>query len=125
MRISDWSSDVCSSDLWIAELRVPEPDLPSTDWNRVLDASVFADRYASWQWDWIDIPAVIRGADAIYEFPLIDKEPLPRLSPERVTLLGDAAHPIYPIVSNVSTQAKCVSRYLAAPFQPLIDLSTV
>ncbi|NYT59365.1 flavin-dependent oxidoreductase [Alcaligenaceae bacterium] len=104
---------------WIAELRVPNPGLPSTDWNRVVDASVFADRFASWKWDWIDIPAVISGAEAIYEFPLVDKDPLPRWTHERVTLLGDAAHPMYPIGSNGSAQAILDARYLAGRLQAM------
>lgn len=104
---------------WIAELRVPNPDLPRTDWNRVVDASVFADSFASWQWDWIDIPEIIRGAEAIYEFPLVDKDPLPRWTHERVTLLGDAAHPMYPIGSNGSAQAILDARCLADRLQAL------
>ncbi len=90
---------------WIAELRTASAELPSTDWNREVDASVFADRFASWQWDWIDIPALIEAAPAIYEFPLVDKDPLPRWIEGRACLLGDAAHPMYPIGSNGSAQA--------------------
>jgi len=104
---------------WIAELRIPNPDLPSTDWNRVVDAAVFADRFASWKWDWIDIPGIISGAEAIYEFPLVDKDPLPRWTHERVSLLGDAAHPMYPIGSNGSAQAILDARCLADRLQAL------
>ena len=104
---------------WIAELRVPQADLPTTDWNRRVDASVFADRFSSWKWDWIDIPAVIQHAEAIYEFPLVDKDPLPRWTHERVTLLGDAAHPMYPIGSNGSAQAILDARYLADRLQAM------
>lgn len=102
---------------WIAELRVPSPELPSTDWNRKVDPSIFADRFASWRWDWIDIPAIIDGAQAIYEFPLVDKDPLPRWTQGRVALLGDAAHPMYPIGSNGSAQAILDARYLADRLQ--------
>src|SRR3546814_14776707 len=87
----------------IAELRIPEPDLPATDWNRVVDASVFADRFESWRWDWIDIPAIIQGAQAIYEFPLVDKDPLPSWTHDRVTLLGDAE------IGRASCREECVS----------------
>ncbi|CAG2160888.1 flavin-dependent oxidoreductase [Cupriavidus numazuensis] len=93
---------------WIAELRVPDPvsdTPPRSDWNRQVDKSVFRDAFAGWQWDWIDIPALIDGAAAIYEFPMVDKDPLPRWTFDRVTLLGDAAHPMYPIGSNGSAQA--------------------
>ncbi len=98
---------------WIAELKVGDGALPDTDWNRQVDKSVFADQFASWKWDWIDIPAIIDNAQAIYEFPLVDRDPLPRWSHGRVTLMGDAAHPMYPIGSNGSAQAIVDARYLA------------
>lgn len=98
---------------WIAELRVPQAELPTTDWNREVPASVFADRFADWRWDWIDIPRIIREAKAIYEFPLVDKDPLPRWTFGRATLMGDAAHPMYPIGSNGAAQAILDARYLA------------
>lgn len=98
---------------WIAELRMPEAELPPTDWNREVPAEVFADRFSDWKWDWIDIPAIIRGAKAIYEFPLVDKDPLPRWTFDRVTLLGDAAHPMYPIGSNGAAQAILDARCLS------------
>jgi 2-polyprenyl-6-methoxyphenol hydroxylase-like FAD-dependent oxidoreductase len=98
---------------WIAELRVPNGQLPSTDWNRQVDAEVFSAPFQSWRWDWIDIPAIIGSAQAIYEFPLVDKDPLPRWAYQRIALLGDAAHPMYPIGSNGSAQAILDARYLA------------
>lgn len=98
---------------WIAELAVPDGKLPATDWNRLVDRSVFAARFADWRWDWIDIPAIIDGAHAIYEFPLVDRDPLPRWTRGRLTLLGDAAHPMYPIGSNGSAQAILDARCLA------------
>lgn len=100
---------------WIAELRVPDdyPDTPPrSDWNRQVDKSVFRAAFADWRWSWIDIPALIDGAEAIYEFPMVDKDPLPRWTFGRVTLLGDAAHPMYPIGSNGSAQAIVDARYL-------------
>ncbi|HWL28135.1 MAG TPA: FAD-dependent monooxygenase, partial [Burkholderiaceae bacterium] len=98
---------------WIAELRVPVADLPTTDWNRQVDASIFADRFADWRWDWIDVPEIIHHAKAIYEFPLVDKDPLPKWTDGRASLLGDAAHPMYPIGSNGSAQAILDARCLA------------
>lgn len=102
---------------WIAELRVPDGQLPTTDWNRQVDASVFSAPFQNWRWDWIDIPEIINGAQAIYEFPLVDKDPLPRWSHNRITLLGDAAHPMYPIGSNGSAQAILDARYLSDRLQ--------
>jgi 2-polyprenyl-6-methoxyphenol hydroxylase-like FAD-dependent oxidoreductase len=97
---------------WIAELRVPNGELPNTDWNRKVDKTVFNRPFANWKWDWIDIPAIIEGAREVFEFPLVDRDPLPRWTFERVTLLGDAAHPMYPIGSNGSAQAILDARYL-------------
>lgn len=102
---------------WIAELRVPQAELPTTDWNREVPADLFAEHFDSWRWEWIDIPEVIRGAKAIYEFPLVDKDPLPRWTVGRATLLGDAAHPMYPIGSNGAAQAIRDARYLADRLQ--------
>lgn len=97
---------------WIAELTVD--DQPSTtDWNRKVDQSVFRGPFQSWKWEWIDIPALIDQAATVYEFPLVDKNPLPRWSFQRTTLLGDAAHPLYPIGSNGSAQAILDARCLA------------
>lgn len=109
---------------WIAELRVPNGELPKTDWNRKVDKSVFSKPFDNWKWDWIDIPAMIEGAEVVYEFPLVDRDPLPRWTFERVTLLGDAAHPMYPIGSNGSAQAILDARYLTDCLTGDADLST-
>lgn len=90
---------------WIAELTVPDETPPLSDWNREVPRARFADRFASWTFDWLDVPALIAGAGAVYEFPLVDRDPLPRWSHGRITLLGDAAHPMYPIGSNGASQA--------------------
>ena len=44
---------------------------------------------------------------------MCDRDPLPRWSHGRVTLLGDAAHPMYPVGSNGATQAMLDARSLA------------
>ncbi|HET7793035.1 MAG TPA: flavin-dependent oxidoreductase [Rhizobacter sp.] len=108
---------------WIAELSVPGETPSRTDWNREVDISVFAQPFDSWKWPWIDIPALIRGASAVYEFPLVDRDPLPHWKQGRVTLLGDAAHPMYPIGSNGASQAILDARSLADALaeQPGID----
>jgi 2-polyprenyl-6-methoxyphenol hydroxylase-like FAD-dependent oxidoreductase len=66
---------------------------------------LFATRFSGWQFDWLDIPALIKGAERVYEFPLVDRDPLPAWSFGATTLLGDAAHPMYPIGSNGASQA--------------------
>jgi 2-polyprenyl-6-methoxyphenol hydroxylase-like FAD-dependent oxidoreductase len=90
---------------WIAELRVPEGTTPAReDWNKRVDRAVFREPFARWRFDWLDVPALIDGAEAIFEFPMVDRDPLPRWTHGRTTLLGDAAHPMYPIGSNGASQ---------------------
>lgn len=98
---------------WIAELTIPGDTPPKQDWNKQVDAGVFARHFDTWRWDWIDIPKLIAGARTIYEFPLVDRDPLPHWRQGRVTLLGDAAHPMYPIGSNGASQAILDVRALA------------
>jgi 2-polyprenyl-6-methoxyphenol hydroxylase-like FAD-dependent oxidoreductase len=97
---------------WIAELAVPGTTPPRSDWNRVVPQAVFAGPFQDWRFSWLDIPAIIAGAEAVYEFPMVDRDPLPRWSHGRVTLLGDAAHPMYPIGSNGASQAILDARAL-------------
>ncbi len=89
---------------WIAELSVAQ-GLEREDWNRAGDPAAFLPRFEGWTFDWLDVPNLIRAAEAIYEFPMVDRDPLPRWTQGRVTLLGDAAHPMYPIGSNGASQA--------------------
>ena len=91
---------------WICDLHMGDGAmLPREDWNRPGKLADFLPRFEDWKFDWLDVPGVIRAAHAIYEFPMVDRDPLPRWSHGRVTLLGDAAHPMYPIGSNGASQA--------------------
>lgn len=99
---------------WIADLSRPA-DYPwnRQDWNREGHLSDFAPAFADWRFDWLDIPALIEAAEGVWEYPMVDRDPLPRWSHGRVTLLGDAAHAMYPIGSNGATQAIIDARVLA------------
>ncbi len=88
---------------WIAEQ--PRPLAAREDWNRLIDRQEFAPAFAPWRYDWLDVPALIAGAEKVYEYPMVDRDPLPRWSHGRMTLLGDAAHPMFPIGSNGASQA--------------------
>ena len=90
---------------WVAELRVGGDEAPiPRDWDRRAAKEQFAPAFKGWRFDWLDVPALIEGAETVYEFPMVDREPVPRWSQDRVTLLGDAAHPMYPIGSNGASQ---------------------
>src|SRR3546814_3850587 len=132
MRISDWSSDVCSSDLvgeadpflsgrsmvmaghqsqkfvcypicretaargrslvnWIAELTVPERGFGRReDWNRRGDPADFLPRFESWDFGWLRAPDLIRSAEAVYEFPMVDRDPLDRWTDRKSTRLNSS-----------------------------------
>ncbi|WP_421996286.1 flavin-dependent oxidoreductase [Reyranella sp.] len=91
---------------WICDLHMGDGATPPReDWNRPGRLADFLPRFEGWNFGWLDVPSVIRKAHAIFEFPMVDRDPLPRWSHGRVTLLGDAAHPMYPIGSNGASQA--------------------
>jgi 2-polyprenyl-6-methoxyphenol hydroxylase-like FAD-dependent oxidoreductase len=91
---------------WICDLDMGDQAmLPREDWNRPGKLEDFLPHFKDWKFEWLDVPEVIKAAHAIYEFPMVDRDPLPRWSHGRVTLLGDAAHPMYPIGSNGASQA--------------------
>lgn len=95
---------------WVAEVERPRP--ARRDWNRQGSIDDFIDVFEEWHFDWLDVPALIRGADKVLEYPMVDQDPLPRWSFGRVTLLGDAAHPMVPRGSNGAGQAILDARAL-------------
>lgn len=99
---------------WIAELSFPEGHLwRREDWNRAADLADFLPAFESWRFPWLDVPGIIRAAIRVFEYPMVDRDPLPRWTFGRLTLLGDAAHPMYPIGSNGASQAILDARTLA------------
>jgi 5-methylphenazine-1-carboxylate 1-monooxygenase len=68
--------------------------------------------FAGLKFDWLDISGMIESTEEILEYPMVDRDPLPRWSFGRITLLGDAAHPMYPRGSNGAGQAILDARFL-------------
>ena len=100
---------------WIAERRVdPSQGWRREDWNRAADLTEVLPYFEEWVFDWLDVPAMIRGADKIYEYPMVDRDPIDRWTEGRVSLIGDAAHPTYPVGSNGASQAIVDARILGA-----------
>jgi 5-methylphenazine-1-carboxylate 1-monooxygenase len=90
---------------WICDLKVSEEDSPPVrDWNRPGDHADFLPPFADWRWQGLEVAAIVNASGPIYEFPMVDRDPLPQWTFGRVTLMGDAAHPMYPIGSNGATQ---------------------
>lgn len=110
---------------WIAELTVDQ--MPEREnWNKEGDKADFASAFADWTFDWLDVPGLIADADKVFEFPLVDRDPLPAWTFGVTTLLGDAAHPMYPIGSNGASQgildADALVRALAEHADPAAAL---
>jgi 2-polyprenyl-6-methoxyphenol hydroxylase-like FAD-dependent oxidoreductase len=99
---------------WIAERKFrPDHQWRREDWNRPGNLAEFLPQFESWRFDWLDVPALIRAAERCYEYPMVDRNPLDRWTFGPITLLGDAAHPMYPIGSNGASQAILDARVLA------------
>jgi 5-methylphenazine-1-carboxylate 1-monooxygenase len=96
---------------WVAEIR--REGAPMNDWNKPGRPEDVLPVFEAWRFDWLDVPALIAGAQQVFEYPMVDKDPVARWTFGRVTLLGDAAHPMYPRGSNGSAQAIIDARVLA------------
>ncbi|MGN6113992.1 MAG: flavin-dependent oxidoreductase, partial [Nitrobacter sp.] len=91
---------------WVAERHMPPTyQWRREDYNRAARLEEFLPWFENWAFDWLDVPGLIRNCPHAYEYPLVDRDPLDRWTFGRVTLMGDAAHPMYPIGSNGASQA--------------------
>ncbi|HEY0569781.1 MAG TPA: flavin-dependent oxidoreductase, partial [Xanthobacteraceae bacterium] len=110
---------------WVCDIEQETP-IQQRDWNRQGRLEDFIGALESWRFDWLDVPAMCRAADQILEYPMVDQDPLPRWSFGRLTLLGDAAHPMYPRGANGSAQAildcRALSDALKVNADPVVAL---
>ena len=103
---------------WIAEVtRDKTEGQDFADWNKIVDIDSFVNNFEEWKYDWLDVPSLLRKADVVYEFPMVDRDPVHTWVNERVVLIGDAAHVMYPTGSNGASQAIIDARELGAAFQ--------
>jgi 2-polyprenyl-6-methoxyphenol hydroxylase-like FAD-dependent oxidoreductase len=96
---------------WVAEIG-GQSERPN-DWNRTGRVEDVLPLFKDWTFDWLNVPELIAKAESILEYPMVDKDPIPQWTFGRVTLLGDAAHPMYPRGSNGSAQALVDARTMA------------
>ena len=96
---------------WTAEFRSPRN--VQADWNLNGNLEDFLPVFESFRFPWLDVPAMLRSAEIVLEYPMVDRDPLPRWSFGRVTLVGDAAHPMYPRGANGAAQGILDARSLA------------
>jgi 2-polyprenyl-6-methoxyphenol hydroxylase-like FAD-dependent oxidoreductase len=102
---------------WIANLNYdPEQHWNKEDWNREARLEDFLPRFEAMRFDWLDVPALIRKAEKVFEYPMVDRNPLDRWTVGRVSLMGDAAHAAYPVGSNGAGSAIIDARQLGRAF---------
>jgi 5-methylphenazine-1-carboxylate 1-monooxygenase len=107
---------------WVASLPMPTTGaLPPEEWNRKVGKELFLPEFESWRFPWLDVAGLLEQTADVYQFPFVDREPIPKWSVGRVTLLGDAAHPMYPIGSQAGSQAIIDARVLAAALAAFDD----
>lgn len=100
---------------WIAEVTLDASEgWQGTGWFREVGIGDFIHHFEGWNYDWLDVPELLRGADVAFENPMIDRDPIPTWRDGRVLLLGDAAHAMYPTGSNGASQAIVDARVLGA-----------
>ncbi|GAA5044924.1 flavin-dependent oxidoreductase [Nocardia callitridis] len=112
---------------WVAEVRVADTRHPTPDWNHAGQLADVLAHYAGWRFDGVEVAALMSASEQILEYPMVDRDPLPYWGSGRVTLLGDAAHPMYPIGSNGASQAildgRVLARELDAADDPIAGLA--
>jgi 2-polyprenyl-6-methoxyphenol hydroxylase-like FAD-dependent oxidoreductase len=106
---------------WICQMAVPDDMPPREDWNRRVRRETVLAAFAEWRFPWLDLPALIARTLDIYEYPLVDRDPVDGWSFGRVTLIGDAAHPMQPIGSQAGSQAIIDARALTASLLATAD----
>jgi 2-polyprenyl-6-methoxyphenol hydroxylase-like FAD-dependent oxidoreductase len=100
---------------WIAEVTMDNTEgWKQRGWFRQVSIDDFLHHFENWIWDWLDVPALIRQANTVFENPMIDRDPVPTWRDGPVALLGDAAHAMYPTGSNGGSQAIVDARVLGA-----------
>ncbi len=100
---------------WVLQVTeaAPGPLPGDANWNTEVDPATVAARMSGWRLDWLDPAELVSRSEAVFEYPMVDREPLSRWGTRRVTLLGDAAHPMYPVGANGGSQAILDARALA------------
>jgi 2-polyprenyl-6-methoxyphenol hydroxylase-like FAD-dependent oxidoreductase len=109
---------------WVACFKnAPNQPMPTQDWHYTARLDDVLAPFRSFVFEFLNTPDLIRGAYTIYQYPMVDRDPLPTWNFGRVTLLGDAAHPMHPAGGNGASQAIIAARVLARELalQPSIE----
>jgi 2-polyprenyl-6-methoxyphenol hydroxylase-like FAD-dependent oxidoreductase len=99
---------------WICVTHSDAAMLPPEEWGVRADKVAILAKFADWRFPWLDIPKLVEATADVFQFPDVDRDPLPQWSYGRVTMVGDAAHPMLPIGAQAGSQAIVDGRVLAA-----------
>jgi 2-polyprenyl-6-methoxyphenol hydroxylase-like FAD-dependent oxidoreductase len=99
---------------WLAYTQIPPGSPPLEAWDTVADKAACLERFAGWTYPWLDVRGLFAATERVLQLPNVDRDPIPRWSFGRVTLIGDAAHPMYPVGAQAGSQAVVDGRVLAA-----------
>ena len=114
--IAEGSSPASRLTNWAVLVRISDGSTPPArreDWSRLGKPEELMPYVAGFSIPQVDFGALVRATPEFWEYPCCDRDPLPYWSSGRVTLLGDAAHPMYPVGSNGASQAILDARCLA------------
>ena len=104
---------------WVAEHKTADDQpMPVQDWEHRAAAEEAVAPFKAYTFDFLDVPAMIRRAEVIYRYPMVDRDPLPTWNFGRVTLLGDAAHPTASAICIRSSARKSSRRFRGAINRP-------
>ena len=106
---------------WICVVHSDDPMLPLEEWGVRADKAPILAKFADWRFPWLDIPALVEATADVFAFPDVDRDPLPQWSFGRVTMVGDAAHPMLPVGAQAGSQAIVDGRVLAAALARYAD----
>jgi 5-methylphenazine-1-carboxylate 1-monooxygenase len=106
---------------WLGYAKIPAGSAPLEAWDTAADEGAAAEAFDGWTFPWLDIHGLFARTEHVMQLPNVDRDPIPRWSFGRVTLIGDAAHPMQPVGAQAGSQAVVDSRVLAAALLATTD----